>query len=245
MKLEDLKPGLYQIARDTKNPAPDRRVTSDWRAAEVWDAGAVVSVVFDELGLIEGDPTAAIIKAEPFRGLAGAKYPSSNALNLGTHTAKRGWRQASADASKGKDALKVVALLEVLEPFEPTTVDDALRAFNDADFSVPKVEFRELALQLLFESAEPFASVAARVRARLAQRSDKATEYDADDLAFATVALMRELPGDPSPEHTIRRDGNIECHGCKLKFVTTLTFGPPVGAFTAHLPCRGPKGVLP
>lgn len=208
MKLEDLKPGLYQIARDTKNPAPDRRVTSDWRAAETWEAGSVVSIIFDELGLIEGDPTAAIIKAEPFRGLAGAKYPSSNALNLGTRTAKRGWCQVSVDTGKGKDALRVVALLEVLEPFEPTTVDDALRVFNDADFSVPKVEFRELALQLLFESREPFANVVARVRARLAQRSDMAAEYDADDLAFASVALMRELPA---------------------------------GAFTAHLPCRGPR----
>jgi hypothetical protein len=34
-----IKPGFYRLARDVTNPAPDRRMKSDWRKFSTWEAG--------------------------------------------------------------------------------------------------------------------------------------------------------------------------------------------------------------
>jgi hypothetical protein len=51
MTIDDLKPGLYRLTADVKNPHPDRRKTHDWRAEVKWPAGLIFMVRNDVYGL--------------------------------------------------------------------------------------------------------------------------------------------------------------------------------------------------
>lgn len=183
MKLEDLRPGLYRIARDTKNPKPDRRVTRDWRAESVFPAGGVVSIVFQDVShMIEGDETARIIEAKPYGDLSGSNVPSANALPLGAVTKKRGPHL--------KDDPRVPVLLEALEPHEPRNVDEALRMFNDAGNGT--LAWRDIAIALMIGSPLTTAEVF-RLSAALTSSDDstEAIQRRSGELAKQALKVLR------------------------------------------------------
>lgn len=143
MKLEDLKPGLYRIKATVPNPNADRRTKGDWRKAPELPEGGIVSVVFQDMTHVMDEMSeAVIIEARPYRELAGAHYPNANALVLGSRTSKRGHKLSGEKTGW--------ALLSVLEPYEPTNAEDALRAFNDQTGN--GLSWREIALTLMAET---------------------------------------------------------------------------------------------
>jgi hypothetical protein len=45
MEVKDLKPGIYTLAADVYNPKRDKRVTRDWRHAEIFRKGLKIRAV--------------------------------------------------------------------------------------------------------------------------------------------------------------------------------------------------------
>lgn len=234
-----LLPGLYRINIDTKNPAVDRRVNSDWRVMH-FPAGGVLLC---QHTVDRESPTSIRVDLYPVRGLAG-RYAS-------THNMTIGWRRSANSMNvtfieAGGETRNIAPLLAVLEPMPVDNIDDALTVFNGQ--SRETVSWEYVAATLLAESGDATRDVFERTAKRLAEfaaitEGQTWQEYEACHTAFAKKAYRAspaEFEGVAEPNYAIRERGQIYvCEHCGREFET----GPAALAsekFQAHLPCKGP-----
>lgn len=240
MKLDDLKAGmLLRISKNTPNPSRDRRVSRDWRAMDFPEGGELLCR-FSKLDAGEGISYS--IELMPYAGpLAGANYMHANALHCGWQTSTGNMKGHVKNETQAK---LVAALLVNLEPFAPRDVDDAIAVHNELHY--PEVSYEHIALTLLDESEESAAAIFERTRDRLKRFN---SETDGDDGYDEYALRLREFnakaykrseepTGDMEPEHTVKKGGTIECHGCGRTFTSIVT-SSAVAVFTGHLPCKG------
>src|SRR5262245_63394754 len=155
MKLEDMKPGLYRLTTDVKNPRPDRRSASDWRDKDTWHKGLTLYVrtrwLFDDTTCLSMWTGRWSHKDITFR-------PDS---------------QRALKPKEDKQDAWLLALLDALEPIEPRDITEALTVAGEENRLAEAVDW--LIRERILSQA---VVVAAARRAREEAEADEADEAD-------------------------------------------------------------------
>jgi hypothetical protein len=107
-----MRPGVYTLSRDVQNPAPDRRIRTDWRFLPVWDRGSlyIVTPTGDGRASVAyrvGDPFAAGhgLRIETGHPLIHALVPADALPPWDAARAEETWREI--DPSRGPDTSRI------------------------------------------------------------------------------------------------------------------------------------------